>query len=59
MTSFPQSNDTETVTVPMIIGIKDETMEYKILSLLERTWEYGQDQTSEMYDLMCFGDGDD
>ena len=53
MTSSHRSNGTETVTVPIIIEIKNETMEYKSLSLFVwGRWRPGQD-------LIYFGDGDD
>ena len=60
VTSSHQSNRTETVTVLMIIEIKDETMVYKKLSFL--LWNVGdQDRTRtfEMYGLVYVGDSDD
>ena len=60
MTSSHKSNCTETVTVLMIIEIKDETMEYKRLSFL--VWDVGdRDRTRplEVYEVIYVGDSDD
>ena len=60
MTTIHQSICTETVAAPMIIEIKDETVEYKSLRFFVcNVGDEDRTRPPDVYDLIYVGDSDD